>query len=82
MAAESSLSTALSQTLTSRTYLHSLLPQVCALCQLLPGVYVRILVLQEQLLQRVQLLLGENGAVAPGPPVHLSRALLLRASVS
>lgn len=61
----------------SSPYLHAFFFQMSALCQLLPGVHIWILVLQKQLLQGVQLLLGEDGAVTSGSPLHLTRRLLL-----
>lgn len=55
-------------------HLHSLLAQVCSLGQLFTGVDVWILVLSEQILQSVQLLLCEDGAVTPNSPLNVTEA--------
>lgn len=60
--------------------LHFLLPQVDLPGQLLPGAHIRVLGLLEQPLQRLELLVGEDGAVPPLPPaVQLVEQLQLRA---
>lgn len=59
------------------SHLHPLLLQVNAICQVLAGDDVRILVLMEKCLQGLQLLLGEYGAMPARPALDLVESLQL-----
>lgn len=61
----------------AESHLHPLLLQVDAVCQVLAGDHVRVLVLVEQCLQGLQLLLGEDGAVPAGAALDLLEGLQL-----
>lgn len=58
-------------------HLHPLLLQVNAVCQVLAGDHVWVLVLVEKRLQRLQLLLGEYGAVPARAALDLLEGLHL-----
>lgn len=61
----------------SGSHLYPLLLQVNAVCEVLAGDDVRVLVLMEQRLQGLQLLLGEYGAVPACPALDLVATLQL-----
>lgn len=46
-------------------HLYTGLCQVCPECQLLTGIYIRVVCLLENLLQLLQLVAGERSAIAP-----------------
>lgn len=61
----------------AESHLYPLLLQVNAVCQVLAGDHVRVLVLMEKRLQGLQLLLGEYGAVPACAALDLLEALQL-----